>query len=640
MSQKLYTAEVPSGFVATLGDISYARAFNIFHNFLSGLKNSEDVTLLLSTLRNQHLYINALPADILEIVEGDKEPGHLSPLIEASRFLGPDAREQERSEDAKRKQLTRCLEAVNRVNTLLAQVKSKRDVWERRNALYEEVGSALKKRTLAEREEISSHLTEVRLPVSHLDQHALLELYEINFTADEILSQHDEAIRICESHLRFVSQMLRSAISVAQFSQRSRAEIGDSSVELMIWEPGLTNTDALLEQSWLQLFEHVAATISALGFQCERNESSLRFRIPSTFLETPLADFSVSSRDSQFPKSRGGSVLEGVVALAYQIVRKELSAAFVPNVAQAPFPPPFMYCVSREHKTPRNGISVRVEMDRLPTASRADQIKVAIALPIRLYEKNSNDRTVPASEHSKCQIEFGRILDTAKANNVDLLIFPELTLPAVLAQRVVEAAAEYGITIVAGLDTQKRDGLSYNEAVVASAWRKMPSQQKHFPSIYEAEQIDWGTSGTQWIYDLGAVGVISVVICSDFLEHSVFSKISLSPTPPDTLIVIARNPQPELYSQIATTDAFRLYCHVVIANLHPSETNKAGGSGFFYPKAKESFKSGTAIVVNESAYETILLCDVCNLKELRDAREIRRPTQGTSYSPKPFSIRT
>jgi hypothetical protein len=209
-----------------------------------------------------------------------------------------------------------------------------------------------------------------------------------------------------------------------------------------------------------------------------------------------------------------------------------------------------------------------------------------------------------------------RAVDTAKRDEAQFIVLPELFLPREFLNKNIRAICEENhFVIIGGLeygpiwagDSDKITPLE-NEAFIAipSQLQKSTEASSHhctimtLPKILPAEEEDLSLKSNGYsfrkgnkiyIFKSSLLGDWAVLICSDFLNLPIHVMLQASI---QTLFVIAYNTDVNGYSSIADTMQRLLMCNVIVCNI-----GKYGSSLSYSPFRKDYKRQVLRITGNE-----------------------------------------
>lgn len=271
-----------------------------------------------------------------------------------------------------------------------------------------------------------------------------------------------------------------------------------------------------------------------------------------------------------------------VLQVATKVVtaaRARLAETFRPNVAVPTLPPPFVVDLSPrlpDSKVNADRFTVRYTQMG-PNEQPPDRVRIAmldVAVPESWHNHNTHYVYDPAQADTaaieNCIIDA--IDAGAKQGIVRALLLPEYFIPARSLLKVRAHATERGLLLIGGVEARSdSSGRSINEVVVQVPGRFDLYQRKQRPSVFELDQSKFAGNHELHLVRNTVLGNLGVIVCSDFLEADLVSQLAVQGNYRlHTLVVCARNPQPQVFETLARADAIRLYAHVIVVN----STNK------------------------------------------------------------------
>ncbi|MDR1512957.1 MAG: hypothetical protein LBS56_05675 [Propionibacteriaceae bacterium] len=259
-----------------------------------------------------------------------------------------------------------------------------------------------------------------------------------------------------------------------------------------------------------------------------------------------------------------------LVDVLVRVVKILLTGGFKPNVRRGPLPEPFeidltdLRPLSYSSERPIE-VDVKDAASKLPDTCRIASLRVNIP-------QSWHRRTAPYPYHDddfRGQVRR-MILSALKECSdarVAFLLLPEYLIPRDSLSEIIGAAKEYGISLIGGIEGGLVRGRSVNEALVCVAHADLEIRQRKMrPSVFEVEEgFAYGDCLT--LIRNTELGVVAVVICSDFLEEDVIrSLVHRKDDRLHTLVVVARNDKVDVFGTLARADAVRFFGHVVVVN--------------------------------------------------------------------------
>lgn len=521
-------------------DIKYAQAFEDVDRCINASRQPESLALRLSTCRNAYLTINALFVDVQQIIGHGSLPSTLSRAIEHLRRREPNESNA----------------LLDKIRMVLNVMKSKRDVWERRDGFDRELAAYMDGLTRLERDRLRSLLNNVRTSSKGQSWHS--KYYELSSSEPAHITKL----------LQVVDAMMRTTDAVASAARAIS--------RLLASEANLFEKDS--ENSWLALVTTLTKEADALQIATSPSGDAG----PTVTWRDQAGQ--LQNIGSMRPECDAASAIcESLAMHLAKVVRglyDELAGTFVLNEALPKLPHPFRIDVAEpqlDDRADRANLSVRIEDFGERRPSRVRVALLDCGVPLAHY----NARTLDYADETH-RTEVNRLAEAAiaaaAAAEANLLVFPELFLPKNHAHRIADAARSRNLVLVAGEEGQPAvyDGQLVNHAgIVVPGRSKTYYQRKLRRSPYEPP-LTAGDSLT--IFDGTPIGTFAVLVCSDFLEFDLVTALADAPALLDFLIVTALNPHTELFERLAVADACRLYCHVIIANNSSPEATPSAAS--------------------------------------------------------------
>ena len=251
-------------------------------------------------------------------------------------------------------------------------------------------------------------------------------------------------------------------------------------------------------------------------------------------------------------------------------VRRDLQRDFVANVVRPPMPAPFVVDLT----PPFVASTEQLQVERVAGVGfrQGEELKVAAlrcGIPEQWYvADDSAYQLIPERVDLLIDV-LRRSAREAAAVDAQILVLPEVFIPASAIDEVQALAADLGITVVGGMEMHRDRGGIVNRALVALP-NSCYEQRKQRPSVYEVRSNEFSSDGVLRVFgEPGAAGSFAVMVCSDYLELDLVGAIDRV----GLLLVCSRNPNPAVFTHLAAADSYRRYAHVVISNAHP------GGAG-------------------------------------------------------------
>jgi hypothetical protein len=546
-------------------DTQYARVFASVAKALDNCQHDGQVTLLLSTCRNEHLTINAIFTDLKMCVS--RRSGGVSLF---DRFVAAVGNSTMASKTAK--------EARGELGLLLSQARVKRKVWDEREALWAEYEEAANRvPDIIGRRDARSVLTSAQ-PIPHDDG-----TWPGNYTrmSKDETRFHDKLDLLADvtANLSAVYELL-GGIADLNTNPAGNVSLFDDEVPqgpLMVdWSGVIASAEG--RGVWYRSsgpaggakFSHKNLPPQDEGWSPEgatKNVELLAGTQPGKDTDDQIA---AALRFAQ----------TGIAHARFLLQR-----AFAANVARLPMPQPFLIDltprepVARSETAPRSfrrNITQVVEGDRRGDTTRIAVLRVAVPEAWhnheRFYRYNADITDIGA---------ITSLIEDAVAAAAEaearFLFLPECFIPRAAVKVAKAAAGRAGLNLIGGLEAHIDDpGRTVNEALLwfPDAVAEDPEvsglqllQGKQGPSIFEVGRPHFAQDARLNVVRNTLLGSLGVVLCSDYLEADLMSALSVAEAPRlHALVVIARNPSQSVFTALAQADAIRLYSHVIIVN--------------------------------------------------------------------------
>lgn len=572
-----YLPNIDADFSPSDADLDYARRFRNIGQVVDLCEHSERVALLVSTLRNQWMVVNAAFVDLREVLGADGLP---DPAARA--FF-----ELRRGEAAAAAKLARSSLAFT------GEIRSKLTVWDQRQALHEELKDAIAHHPDAlVRPEMQHWLERQYTGPPPPGPSAFGRYIALNL---EAIPRCEEPLALVRKLEKSLSQALRLLLHVALLTsddpsaQQQSFLTNDEPAEES--EPA---PDTPRETVWEQMRALLLASGDAL--KCEFKE------VDGTVVVTRTG-VAGASVPAELPDRQAlGALSGGLLDIGEKMIddaREKLEQSFRPNVAQAPMPAPFLIDL-----TPiETGGAGRVRPfkvqfadgrhDTVPDVGRIALLKSG--MPESAYSHTnprlySYDRDAQEGALKAKEIALEG-LQVAKDQGASFLALPEAFVPRNAVEALTERARELDLGLIAGLEYPEGLGGPVNEAVIVVPGLHEPVyQRKQGPSKYEIRQSHFETDLHLKIFRRTAIGTFAVVVCSDMLELDLLWSLAADEERLDLLVICARNPLPDVFDRLALADAVRLHAHVAVVNAWPSEREGilSSGAGTFIARPSEA----------------------------------------------------
>jgi hypothetical protein len=551
-------AEARNGQIPSAEEIAYADDFVVTARVVEACIRSEDLALLLSTCRNHWMTVNAAFTDLRDAVGAKTLPDPLSKALFELRRQGWQNAER----------------ALDEASMALRQVDIKLRVWEDREQLIaelEEQAAALGE--LRDRQRMQ-RLIDSHRNLSSSDHHDA----DGRFVA--LSSAADEDAELLLKDIRKMRTKLAAVVNVARAIGKASAPA--ATLTLLDMPPATENPD------WERLCECLNSPTATDGSDARTAAQILSIPAPDPQWPGPVAA-------AHFMASALGNC-EQLVG----VIQDALAQRFRPNLSRPPMPAPYVIDLTRMYRPASGRVrDFRQELHRGQTDPAPEHSRLALlrcGVPEASY---SSDTCVRYRREERNDVS--RIRDIAAAavtaaveKKAAFLAMPECFLPEEVAVEILELAEDAGIGLIAGVEYEREQMI--NKVVI-----EIPGvagaldQRKQAPSKYEAPMV--GDHVLRKFLDT-ELGVLGVVVCSDYLELDILWAMAVREPRLDTLIVCSRDHNAGLFSNVAAADALRLHAHVAIVNAFVPENGPASGKGtaVFAPRREDPELTPTEFV--------------------------------------------
>ena len=254
-------------------------------------------------------------------------------------------------------------------------------------------------------------------------------------------------------------------------------------------------------------------------------------------------------------------------------VRSDLQLHFSPNTARPPMPAPFVIdLIPPVMEDELNLIVDRVDGGGGHASGSIRVAALRCGIAEDWYEADNSAYQFVSSKVDLLVQLLRQSIREAAANGANMLVLPEVFMPAAAVEVAERLAEEHSMVVVGGVEMHRdRHGVVNHALVILPEGAH--EQLKQRPSVYEVRQNEFAGDGKVRIFAGTSVGVFAVAICSDYLEHDLLHTLE-SEEHLDLLVVCSRNPNPGVFRHLAASDAYRHYAHVVVANAHPGSSDR------------------------------------------------------------------
>lgn len=525
-------------------DLEYAKTFAAVARTLDNCQRSEDVTLLLSTCRNEFLTTNSVFLDLRECLGvGRTRESGFSVLSDAIRHLNKSS----------------LSESAEYVGTRLRQARKKLRVWDDHSELLLEYHEATKALRPLERGLAARVIEQTNSEIPGADIHYTAISGEEGKCLPEL-----KVLRVVTTRLSAAFEIL---LVVSKMGIRSSSSTPS--------DDALFNVDPPLVE-WTGVIDALSSRMDvwhlrAIEGGVEVVPTDLVSRMDGSAISSiTLMRRSVNSSDDDRQLARILSMIDAVVSDC----RLRLEKAFRPNVASRPMPSVFVVDLTVRHSDDVAELDdLRVltpvilpEVDSLDTCVIG---AMQVVMPRTWYfgeDEVRYNRSI--AEVDRIEAVISEALEKGADQGMRCLILPEAFVPLKSLETVYERANALKIDIIAGVEGElDSEGHATNRCVMHFPGSKRYWQSKIRPSVYEEAPDRFSRARDLVVVRDTNLGNLGVIVCSDFLEADVLSRLAIRDRHRlDTLVVCASNPRTELFETLAKADAVRYYAHVVVVN--------------------------------------------------------------------------
>lgn len=546
-------------------DTQYARVFASVAKAIDHCPHDGQVTLLLSTCRNEYLTINAIFTDLKMCVS--QRTGGVSLF---DRFISGVAHNTLANKSAR--------DVRGELGLLLKQARDKRKVWDSREALWIEYEEAAKQvPDIIGQRDARSVLTSSQ-PIPHDDG-----TWPGQYTrmSKDVTRVHDKLELLAEitASLSAVYELV-DLIGNLDTNPAGDVSLFDSEVP-----PGPLTVDwsgaiASAEERGVWYASAGAGGGAKLSHK----------NLPGA--DQGWANERVTKNVELLTSSQPGKETGDQIAAALRFAetgvthaRFLLKRAFMANAARLPMPQPFLIDltprepVTRSESAPRafrRNITQVVEGDKRGDRTRIAVLRVAIPEAWHNHERYYHYNADIADLAAITSLIEAAVCAAAEAG-AKFLFLPECFIPRAAVKIAKTAAGRAGVNLIGGLEARIDDpGRTVNEALIwfpdeAADDPEISGlelfQGKQGPSIFEVGRANFAEDARLNVVKNTLLGNLGVVVCSDYLEADLMAALSVEEAPRlHALAVIARNPSQSVFTALAQADSIRLYSHVIVIN--------------------------------------------------------------------------
>lgn len=527
-------------------DSNYAQSFKDLEDAIARCSQSDNVALLLSTCRNAYLTLNALFVEMTLAVGGGET---VLPINRAADFL-------------RNGNFPNALRDIGKAREVLKQFRTKEEVWERREELWNAFETALSQVAQPGQNQLRRVIRKSKSSNTHTGQTWNSALYDID---------RSDRLELAESFsiVRQAHELIEAATHAVFLLCTFDAQLGAQEKpcqQTLFHEKGREEKG----RTWEEVYEAIIRLVDLLQFII--SPASADDGVVTVSRDGLGTDLFVLSRDNNISRAGLRGISQGVSNAVTTATKKAYSllCQFQPNIAKPPMPDPFVIDLTPERIAP--GVALKklclVPIGFGTPSDPPNDVTLAIAhFPVPATKYSDHHRFTDDGVRNQLTEIALRLIRLAATHKSALIIFPEYAIPRSALEKLADEARNENIVLVAGLEGKWIEHQLVNEAaVVLPHLKAIQYQRKQKPSVYEVKESAFLSDGEMKLFNSLQVGSFGVVICSDFLEMDVMSTICDPREHPDFILVPAYNPYTLLFERAAASDAVRFYTNVVVAN--------------------------------------------------------------------------
>ena len=516
-------------FVPKTEDDEYAEVFASLVEVVGLSGNAERLVLRLSTCRNGFLTVNALFMDLSMVLGHGRLPSPLSRAIEHLR----------RGENRKAHKL------LGEVGHALREYEDKRDNWNHRQELEAELEDCLANDRFrpAESERLRKVLRNDRTQGGGASHRARWEpkFYQLSVDQPAPVTEWLALLDKAKQTVEGIAAVCRCL---------SNTPTGDSLFENE------------MESAWKELFDCAKKHATALGLTATPDNGTVIWADGNGGQARLVA--SCPGASTANPALR--HLVTHMSSLERQVYG-DLTRGFRPNEASRPMPPPFKIDLTyHEPSVPASDgwhpVALPIDLGcETPRSIRVGMLDCGV--PLTCYNGRSK-RYEDGRREEVARLAREAILSCC-SHGGDVLVLPEYFLPRTHKDELAALASERNVALISGVEAEASptdNPLLVNESIIQLPNARIESQLKQRASKFESPLYQ---TGDLKVFRGTNIGTFAVLVCSDFSEVDIVMAVA-SAASIDILFICSFNPRPDLFQTMAMADAWRLYCHVVVAN--------------------------------------------------------------------------
>lgn len=226
-----------------------------------------------------------------------------------------------------------------------------------------------------------------------------------------------------------------------------------------------------------------------------------------------------------------------------------------------------------------------VEVENIPEVSLEKARVMICQLNFDQLDHEKGVRLHFVSDSAKNREYLRRYLNIAASKNIDLLVFPELTVPSEFVSELLDFAKQYDVYIVGGSHYKKTDKGYMSVCPIVTQYGVYYTEKIN-PSPFEKSSFKDSTDGVisgHWVKSFKGtkIGDFAVAICLDYTDDDL--RVKLQKDKLDFLIITAFNGKTEQFSSSMQTDVQRSEdgLYLIYSNTLSKQMNGEGRSALY-----------------------------------------------------------
>lgn len=555
-------------------DRRFIQTYAAIAHALDACENSEAVTLLLSTCRNEFMTTNAIFADLRLTLTTNA--GQDSLFDRAVQALRPEGR------------AGGWKDVRTGLGMLLSQAREKRAVWDDRERLitqYEVAANQLRGTTRDDALGVLNSAPATQHPSGHVWPAQYTKISQRVSRCDKQLEELRILTGIGSAAFSLLDQIAQ--LDVPNAADRASAPATLFEDEAAPESDGKLRWSSVIDEVRRRSVWHVGShaggghVITLTDLPVTADDGG--WPTPETVRHAVIVGETEIGAESAAQLDQ----LLDLAVTAIECVKVRLRRSFRANVADRPMPDPFLIDLSDpDPVTDSKSRSFSVTYSKLASEADHPDTTTIAALKIAIPENWHNRQGHYRYNEDIAQVDGLRdvieeAINTGADRSIPFLLLPEYFIPRKHLVEVKTLAARRGVSLIGGIEGRLVEGSCANEALLYFPDSGTDLRQgKQGPSVYEIRDTMFVTDGRLQIVRNTLLGTIGVVVCSDFLEADIVHGLAVATRHRlHALIVVARNPRPDIFTTLARADAVRLYCNVVVVNSTDGDDTQRGDDG-------------------------------------------------------------